>query len=421
MAEDDKSSSGSSGKGEPETSDSKEAKASPWPSARKSEAPPPNVAVNTPATDGRAAWAAPLHRFDRGWTRFEARLCAGVLIAEILSLVFWISMSALAQTGNDGPGRVFRCLVGAVVVGYVVHRLSKDHFRHEAMTATGAAIGLLLGMLLGDFGTTYFGNLLGWMQNASILTFFGGVSELAKRLTLWLALLGASVATAQGKHINVDVVMRLLGPRGRVPVAILGWLAAAVVCLAGVWGFFDHVAVEDYHAPTSTPCAGEAPKLCPAPPSSKVAFVWQHTGEDLFLASRQLSLDLRTLPKVLSGTPYGSTLTPHEWNEWVRGGGWENHFAAEAVKGMLLPEDSTDFRTPAVTAVPGGYERIFKILVRELNLVFAFGLLMIGLRFVLRSILAVTGWVKVDPDAAHSDEDLHAHGPMPVPGNEASS
>ena len=39
----------------------------------------------------------------------------------------------------------------------------------------------------------------------------------SKRFTLWLALLGASVATAQGKHINVDVVMRFLSPRARVP------------------------------------------------------------------------------------------------------------------------------------------------------------------------------------------------------------
>jgi hypothetical protein len=50
------------------------------------------------------------------------------------------------------------------------------------------------------------------------------------------------------------------------------------------------------------------------------------------------------------------------------------------------------------------------LLVREANFVFAFGLLVIGLRFLLRSLLAIAGWVKVDPNAAHGDEELaHAH------------
>ena len=47
---------------------------------------------------------------------------------------------------------------------------------------------------------------------------------------------------------------------------------------------------------------------------------------------------------------------------------------------------------------------------REVNFVFSFGLLVIGLRFILRSLLAIAGWVKVDPNAAHGDEEsAHAH------------
>ena len=82
---------------------------------------------------------------------------------------------------------------------------------------------------------------------------------------------------------------------------------------------------------------------------------------------------------------------------------------AEKVKAMELPPEG-DFRTPAVTSMPGGGEPILKILVREVNFVFAFGLLVIGLRFILRSLLAIAGWVKVDPNAAHGDEEMaHAH------------
>ncbi len=369
----------------------------------------------------KAAWGDPLAKLDRAWTKLDARLCATVLLAEVITLVFWISMKALASTGRGGPGMVFRCMVTALVFGVVTHLVARKRVgRHELVSTAAVAIGLVAGSFWGDAGSHYFANLLAWMQNASIFVFFGGASAIAKRLTLWLALLGASVATGQGKHINVDVVMRFLSPRARVPVAVLGWLTAAVVCGAAVWGFFDHVAVEDYRVPTSMPCATDASEQCPTPPSAKIARVAHDTGRDLFLAGRQISLDLRTLPKVLGGTPYGESLTPKEWNAWLRDGGWEKHFAAEDVQAMVLPEDGSgpEFRTPAVTSIPGEPERIHELLVRELNFVVAFGLLVIAIRFVLRSLLAISGHVKVDPNAAHSDDDLaETHDPADVAGH----
>ena len=130
----------------------------------------------------------------------------------------------------------------------------------------------------------------------------------------------------------------------------------------------------------------------------------------MFLAGRQLSMDMKSLPKVLGGTPYGKWLTPKEWNEWLHDGGWEKHFPAEDVKAMEMEDTPDTFRTPAVTAIPGAGERVYQLLVRECNFVFAFGLLVISIRFVLRSLLAIAGWVKVDPNAAHGDEELaHAH------------
>ena len=79
-----------------------------------------------------------------------------------------------------------------------------------------------------------------------------------------------------------------------------------------------------------------------------------------------------------------------------------------------MDEKGDAFRTPAVTAVPGAGDRVYQLLVRECNFVFAFGLLVIALRFVLRSLLAIGGWVKVDPNAAHGDEELaHVHDHSP--------
>ena len=389
---------------------------SPWPSSRKSEPVEalPESAARPPAGGGSApppaAWAGPLHRLDKAWTRLEARLCAIVLVTEIVTMVFWIGIKALSRTGNAGPGLVFRSMLTALVLGVIAHRVFRNHWRRDAITTVVVIMGFALGRLWGDHGLLYFANFQAWIENASIFVFFGGFAELAKRLTLWLALLGASLATGQGKHINVDIVMRFLGPRARVPIAVLGWVAAAVVSGAGAWGFFDNVAVEEFHVATSVPCAADPAKHCPAPPGGKIDKVLDDVGRDFFLVRKQLSLDIHTLPKVIVGTPYRSFMTAKDWNTWVREGGWEPRFKAEDVKALELPEDSTDTRTPAVTAIPGGTDSIDKILVPVCNLVFPFGLLVIAIRFILRSILAITGWVKVDPNAAHGDEELaHAH------------
>lgn len=390
---------------------------SPWPSARRSEKPPAeaeapaaSAAAATADTVEKAAWGAPIDKLDRAWTKLDARLCAIVLVADFMTLVGWISLKALSNSGRGGGGMVFRCMLTALVLGLVAWKATKKHEKREVITTAATVVGLFLGSRWGDFGVTYFSNILAWLQNASFLVFFGGASDVAKRLTLWLALLGASVATGQGKHINVDVVMRFLSPRARVPVAVLGWVAAAVVCFAGVWGFFDHVAVEDFRVKTSMPCPDDPKKTCKTPPGKKIDIVLHDTGRDLFLARRQISLDFKSLPKVLGGTPYGKWLGAKEWNEWLRDGDWTSHFKAEDVKALEIDETSTDFRTPAVTSVPGENERIHQLLVKEFNFVFAFGLLVIAIRFILRSLLAIGGWIKVDPNAAHGDEELaHAH------------
>lgn len=367
----------------------------------------PKAKEEPKAEQGKAAWGEPIAKLDRAWTSLEARVAAGVLVAEILTLVFWISIRALSSTGKAGPGQLFRQLVTAIVFGLVAHRFTKKHPQHQIIATASVVAGLVAGSFWGDAGTAYFSNLFAWLQNSSILVFFGGVSDLAKRFTLWLALLGASLATAQGKHINVDVVMRFLTPKARVPVAVTGWLAAALVSITASWGFFDYVAVEELRAPATIACPADATKRCPAPMGSKVTAVTDAFGRNMFLTGRQISLDLKSFPKVITGTPYNKWLTAKEWNEWLRDGGWTPRFKAEDVKAFELPEDGTvEWRNPSVTAIPGGTEQIAKLLVPLVNLVFAFGLFIIGIRFILRSLLAISGWIKVDPNAAHGDDDL---------------
>jgi hypothetical protein len=285
------------------------------------------------------------------------------------------------------------------------------------LVTSSTVLGLVLGRLWANVGVEYFSNVLNWMQNASLLMLIGGLRGVVTRLTLWLALLGGSLATAKGKHINIDIVMRFLTPTMRVPVAVLGWLVAAVMCVSGAWGFVDHIGIALFHVRANGACMEDrvdpasvriAPRDCPLPPTEKLAQIAHAMRTDLFLVGRQLSLDARTLPRVVVGIRYNQYLTSAGWNAWVRGADWGAHFPPEAAVGLMAPEgpddaDPGETRLPAVS-IPGG-EEVRGLLVKDADFVFPFGLLMIAGRFLLRALLVVAGYVSVDPDLAHEEDD----------------
>jgi TRAP-type C4-dicarboxylate transport system permease small subunit len=384
--------------------------------ASPTPAPPP------PPVVPKQAWGEPLVKLDKKWTSFESKLCVWVLLAEIAALCFWIALKGLSSEyspgGGDVSGLVFRSLITSIAIGFAVHKATKPPDastlkadRHAIFVTVGVVVGLLLGRVWVKVGVEYFSNLLNWLQSASLLMLVGGLRGLGTRFTLWLALLGASIATAKGKHINVDVVMRFLHPKMRVPVAVLGWIAASAMCLAGVVGFADHIAIESFKAPATQPCADDKNKDCDVPFGQKLDVVTHEVGNDFFLIGRQFSLDLKTFPRVLSGTKYDGWMKASEWNAWLKDGNWGAHFKQAEVNNLLLPADQPDaLRSPAVN-VPGGMEQAVGLVIRDLNFVFPFGLLMIALRFLLRALLAISGHVRVDPDAAHEEEEVEEKHP----------
>jgi TRAP-type C4-dicarboxylate transport system permease small subunit len=387
--------------------------------AEEEEPPAPPASIHPPLPDlPRHAWGLPLVRLDKAWTKLEMRLCAAVLMGEIFALCLWISMKGLSAEygGGDRSGLVFRALVGAVVLGYAVHRVTrpkpgveedpKAAQTHAIAVTVAVAVGILGAWGWANRGTVYFSNFLNWMQSASFLTLVGGLRGVATRLTLWLALLGGSLATAQGKHINIDVVMRFLTPRLRVPAAVLGWLAAAAMCFAGVWGFFDHIAIESFKSPATEPCPDDAMKSCDVSPGKKFAHVKEEIGRDLFLAGRQMALDLKSFPKVVGGTKYNEWLRAKEWNEWMSDLSWKEHYPAEAVDALRMDETLSEATHQPVISIPGSAENVPGLLIKDLNFIFPFGLFMIGMRFLLRCLLAISGHVRVDPDAVHGEEEV---------------
>jgi TRAP-type C4-dicarboxylate transport system permease small subunit len=392
-------------------------------SSPESEPPASKKTQPDPATLDKkiAPWGLLLAKLDKKWTRLEALLCAGVLLAEIAALCMWISLkgfSAEYTPGGDKSGVLFRGVFAAVILGIIANKFSKPknetsevETRKNAFAVTGAIlIGFGLAPLWRNAGVEWFSNYLNWLQTASLLTLVGGLRGVATRLTLWLALLGASLATAQGKHINIDVVMRFLSPRLRVPAAVLGWLAAATVCTAGIWGFVDHIAIEGFHAPAIEPCAADPNQSCDTAPGKKLAFVGHQLGTDLFLVGRQISLDFKSVGPVLGGTKYSDYLKGADWNAWLDSADWTSHFAKEDVDALKTQRDP-DPNVPDVThlpviSIPGSPENVPGMLIKELDFVFPMGLFAIALRFLLRALLVIAGVYTVDPDAVHGEEEV---------------
>jgi hypothetical protein len=330
-------------------------------------------------------------------------------VAQLAVLVSWVVLSGLSSPVPDttsqsylwtilrnlvNAGGAFRAVAGAVAFGTTVWFLARgrEHRVRVGATLVAAFVGVALAPVWRSAGVEYFENVKGWLQEGSTLTLMGGLRGVGTRLTLWLALLGASLATAMGKHIHVDVVFRFLPVRWRVPAAVTNFAATALVCFAAAWGFFDHLAVQSYGAKFDD-SAG-----------TKVAATVHGMGEHFFLTRKQIGLDLRSLPHVLTGERYDRWMSAPAWNGWIRDAGFDDHYPPEQVRGLIVPDDSPA-HAPLVISPDGEPTR--GMLVHDLNLVFPFGLLVIGLRFLLRILLVLSRHIDLDPNAAH----LPAHLP----------
>ncbi len=366
-------------------------------------------------------WGAPFDRLDRAWTSLEQYLAVVIIVVEIVTLTSWVALKGMAATYTPGGniiGVIFRAVVGAIVLGIVAHLITKPKegapFRvwHPIVVTISAGVGVALAPLWANVFSDWCTNVVQWLTNASALALIGGPRGLVTRLTLWLALLGASMAASKGKHINIDVATRYIPLRYVKGVAILGWVAASLVCFAASYGFVDSIAVTKFRAEAFRSCDTG---LCETPIMERWGVAAEGVRSDLFLLGRQVSLDLDTIPHVLAGDRYDQWLDAAHWNAWLDEGDWVAHFPAEAVASMKLPLDDPNIhKMPAVIAPDTGEGR--DLLIRDLNFLLPFGLLMVALKFLLRTVRALSGHVRVDPGAAHDDEDLKVGHDAPAGG-----
>jgi hypothetical protein len=356
-----------------------------------------------------ADWGKPLLRFDAAWQLLESRLCATVLTVEIAALALWVFLRGLASDyfpGENAAGLICRSLLTAGVLAALAHLATSKRGLtiHRAGVGAGLLVGLLAGRLWAHTGVVWSSNLLNWLQNASVFMLIGGLRGLVTRLTFWIAFLGASLATSRAKHIHIDVLLRYVPSKLRVPTAIIGWLGAAVVCLVAFCGFVDYIAIAQYQATATVPCPVDTNAVCDAPVSDKLGVVAKETAADFFLVGRQASLDLRSFPRVLVGTSYETWMSASEWNAWIDGADWTSHYDKTAVDAQKIDaSDPSATHVPAVE-VPGRGGEARGLLVRELDLIFPFGLLMIALKFLLRIAILLSGNIRLDA-ASELDED----------------
>jgi hypothetical protein len=362
------------------------------------------------AGDGRLA---PIERLDAAWQKVEAYLCASVLVVEIVALALWVTLRGLStQSPGEGVGGlVCRSFLSAAALAAAGHFAARRRGLriHRAAMVGGIVLGLVAGRFWVHEGVTWASNLLNYFQNASVLMLIGGLRGAANRLTLWVALLGASLATSRGRHIHVDVLMRYIPGKLRLPSAVLGWLTAATVCAAAAAGFVDYIAVAEFRIEATGSCGGESAAVCDTGVGTRLEAMRRKIARDIFVLGRQASLDVRSLPRVVVGIPYDSWMTATDWNAWIDGADWAAHFDKDAVD-TLHADPAGPARTPQVV-VPENGEDARGLLTRDANLVFPFGLLVIGIKFLLRALLVLSRGAPLERseiDAPRPDEAVRS-------------
>ena len=120
-----------------------------------------------------------------------------------------------------------------------------------ARIESAVAVGVLVAMVLVASLQALFFNIaernVGWAQ--SMLENLDWVDAFLQKGTLWLAFIGASLATYHDKHISIDVVQRLVQPPVRRVMQVVGLAGAGAVAFLLAKVFYDACLVADASVP----------------------------------------------------------------------------------------------------------------------------------------------------------------------------
>lgn len=371
------------------------------PGTRKPNEPPPG-----------ASWGRPFVSIEKWWTWFEVRLLVVVILGLVASMVLWISLKGMSSPveAQSNAGVVFRGIIGAIVFGvgawFISGRLRSSQLQ-RALDAIGLMIfGALLAPYWRHVGVEYFGNVQNWLQEGSSLSMFGQLRGVSTRLTVVLAFIGGSLAAASGKHINIDVALRFVPKTLKMPVFVLQQVATVAFCFVAAFGFFEYIAITNFNTGTDK-TAGQ-----------KYDVVNEAVGQDLFLWRKQIGFDLSAGAHVVGGGKWDDPerLNGRQWNQFLETSGYDTYFSKEQVATLRTPDEYLDESRIALVVKPGPPDRLDdptparNLLVRTMNLTFTAGFIFMGLRFLLRLFLVLSGHQSTEPEQDYDpDEDPKRH------------
>lgn len=107
------------------------------------------------------------------------------------------------------------------------------------------AMGMLLLMLVVAFAQAALRNLTqaGFAWANAALGFIDWGDFVLQKGTLWLAFLGASLAIHSDKHVAIDILPRMVSPRGRLILRGLVGVLASVICFFLARAFMQAILV----------------------------------------------------------------------------------------------------------------------------------------------------------------------------------
>ena len=112
----------------------------------------------------------------------------------------------------------------------LLRRIDRGIYRGEAFLATAVLLGMIVVAAL-QAGLRNLTNLgVSWANEA--LSNFTWADQFLQKGTLWIAFLGASLAVSSNKHIAIDIIARLSGPKTRAVLVGITSIAAGIICIA---------------------------------------------------------------------------------------------------------------------------------------------------------------------------------------------
>ena len=126
--------------------------------------------------------------------------------------------------------------IGVTVRGLLL-KADREGWRRRGRLLEQSVLALILAAMI---GLSIFQIVLRNVFDAGYIW----IDPLLRALVLWVAFLGALAATARGRHIAIDVVSRMLPPRGRSILVRIVSLLAGAICVALANGSYEYLGLE---------------------------------------------------------------------------------------------------------------------------------------------------------------------------------